>query len=175
MSDPITIKNSVSLNSFQSLDRSNLTIGGLEENVVSKKGSVGAFIGGGTDFNKDVMLIIDMKGKMRYDDKGIFNQNLRVRNTIGINSNTTQIRYSPFSVDVPISNNLSFYANPHYVGKYDYKNDKWTNSAGIFAGFTQKIDKNTAVSIEGQRYNLQDIKDNSGKNWSINAIVNYKF
>ena len=172
---PITTKSSASLSTYQNFDGSNLTIGGLEEGAASKRGYAGAFIGVGTDFNSDAMLVIDLKGKMNYDDNGILNQNLRVRNTIGLNSSATQIRYSPLSVEVPLNKNFSFYANPHYSGKYDYRNDKWTNSAGIFAGFTQKIGKNTSVSIEAQRYNLQDINDNSGKNWGINAIVSYNF
>ena len=172
---PVITKGSASLNTYQNFDGSNLTIAGIEEKAVSPRTSAGSFIGIGTNFNNDAMLVIDLKGSMKYDKNGILNQNLRIRNTIGINSSATQIRYSPLTVEVPLNKNLSFYANPHYTGKYDYKNNKWTNSAGIFAGFTQKIGKNSSLSIEGQRYNLQDIKDNSGKNWGINAILSYNF
>ena len=119
------------------------------------------------------MAVLDFKGTLNYDKNGIFNQNLRVRNTVGIKSCTTQIRYSPLSVNIPAGKNTSLYANPHYVGKYNYKTDKWTNSAGVFAGVTQKISTKTSLSLEVQRYNLQDIKDNSGKNWGVNAIISW--
>ena len=65
--------------------------------------------------------------------------------------------------------------NPHYSGQMDFTTNKWTNSIGVFAGVTQKVNKNLSVSLEGQRYKLQDIKDNSSANWGINAIVSYKF
>ena len=167
-----SIKYNASLNSFQSMDGSNLTIGGIEQKFGLNKGSVSTFLGGGTDFNSDTDLIFDLKGSMNYNE--ILNQNLRIRNTIGGDNTATQIRYSPVSVSVPLGKNTSFYANPHYSGKYNYKNNEWTHSAGFLAGVTQKIG-NASISLEGQRYNLQDIKDNSGKNWSINAIVNWQF
>ncbi len=167
------IKYNISLNSFQNLDGSNLTIGGLEEKAVFKNVSVGTFFGFGTEFDGNPKLIFDFKGSLNYCDN--LNQNLRVRNTFGGGTATTQIRYSPVSVNVPINDDgLSFYANPHYSGKYDYKNSSWTHSAGVFAGVTKKF-ANTSLSLEAQRYNLQDIKDNSGKNWSINAILSYEF
>ena len=40
---------------------------------------------------------------------------------------------------------------------------------------TQKLTDKTSLSLEVQRYNLQDIKDNSGKNWGVNAIISWKF
>ena len=165
------LKGTTSLSSYQSIDGSNLTIGGLEEKAVSQRGSAGAFLGAGTDFNKDAMLVLAFKGSMNYDKKGIINQNLRIRNTVGLKSSATQIRYSPLSVNIPVNHKTSLYVNPHYSGKYNYKTNQWNNSAGIFAGITRKINKNTTLSLEGQRYNLQDLKDNSGKNWSINAII----
>ena len=172
---PIEIKSSSSLNSYQNFDGSNLTIGGVEERAVSKKGYAGAFMGAGTDFKNDAMLVIDLKGKVNYDTNGVFNQNLRIRNTIGLHNTATQIRYSPLSVDIPLNKNLSFYANPHYTGKYNYKTNAWTHSAGVFAGITQKIGDKSSLSLEIQRYNLQAIKDNSGKNWGVNAILSYEF
>ena len=57
----------------------------------------------------------------------------------------------------------------------DFRNDKWKNSIGAFGGVTQKLNDKTSLSVEVQRYNLQDIKDNSAKNWSLNAILSYKF
>ena len=164
---------STSLSSYQNLDGSNLTIGGVEEKAKSRNGSAAAFLGIGTDFNKDAMAVLDFKGALNYDKNGIINQNLRVRNTVGTKSSATQIRYSPLSVNVPVGKNISLYANPHYVGKFNYKTEKWTNSAGVFAGVTQKLSPKTSLSLEVQRYNLQNIKDNSGKNWGVNVIVSH--
>lgn len=167
------LQGSASLSTYQNFDGTNLTIGGVEEKAKSSNGSAGTFLGLGTDFHHDAMVVIDFKGSLNYDNNGILNQNLRVRNTIGLKNTATQIRYSPLSVNVPVGKNTSIYANPHYVGKYNYKTEKWTNSAGVFAGVTQKITPKTSLSLEVQRYNLQDIKDNSGKNWGINAIISY--
>lgn len=171
MTEPV-VKYNVSLNSFQSLDGSNLTIGGVEQKFAVKKGAVSTFLGVGTNFKENTNLVFDLKGSMNYNKT--LNQNLRIRNNINGDNTTTQIRYSPLSVNVPIRENTSFYANPHYSGKYNYKNKEWTHSAGVFAGLTQKFGK-TSLSFEAQRYNLQDIKNNSGENWSFNAILSYNF
>ena len=175
MAKPLKTVGNVSVSSYQSFDGSNFTVAGAEQKIKLNKGYVSTFVGAGTNFKNDAMFVVDLKGGYNYDKKGIFNQNLRIRNKMGENTESTQIRYSPISVDVPVSKNTNIYINPHYSGQYDYKKDKWTNSVGAFAGVSQKINDNTTISLEGQRYNLQDIKDNSGKNWSINAIVSYKF
>lgn len=171
MTEPV-IKYNASLNSFQSLDGNNLTIGGVEQKFAVKKGTVSTFLGVGTDFKENTNLVFDLKGGMNYNKT--LNQNLRIRNNINGDNTTTQIRYSPISVNVPIGENTSFYANPHYSGKYNYKNKEWTHSAGVFAGITKKFGM-TSLSIEAQRYNVQDIKNNSGENWSFNAILSYNF
>lgn len=168
---PGIIKGNASLNTYQNFDGSNLTIAGFEEKAVTNKGSVGAFLGVGTNFNDNVNAVIDFKGTYKYDKKGLLNQNLRIRNTIGLTGSTTQIRYSPLSVNIPISDKVSLYANPHYAGKFNYKTNEWSNSAGIFAGTTVKIAPKTSLSMEIQRYNLQNLNDNSGKNWGVNAIL----
>ncbi len=167
------IKSNASFSWFQNLDGSRFAMGGVEENVVSKRGSAGVFIGAGTDFETDAKAILDFKGSYKYDQNGRMNQNLRVRNTVGLKSAKTEIRYSPLSLNIPVTDKTSFYANPHYNGSIDYKKGKWSNSAGVFAGITQKISKNATLSVEAQRYNLQDIKDNSGKNWGVNAIISW--
>lgn len=170
----IPISGTASASTYQNFDGSNVTIAGLEEKAYTPKASASAFLGLGSNFKDNTYAVIDLKGSYNYDEKGIFNQNLRIRNTIGTGGSATQIRYSPISVNIPINKSTSFYANPHYVGKVNYENNKWSNSAGIFAGISKKVSKNTTISIEAQRYNLQDIKDNSGKNWGINAILTYK-
>ena len=170
---PDNIKSSTSFSWFHNLDGTRYALAGVEENIVSKKGSAGAFLGIGTDTSTDVKVVLDLKGSYNYDKNGIINQNLRIRNSVGFKSATTDIRYSPLSVNIPITDKTSLYANPHYNGSINYKTNKWTNSAGVFAGFTHKISNNASFSLEAQRYNLQDIKDNSGKNWGINAIISW--
>lgn len=175
MTEPVKTIGNISASTYQSFDGSNFTVAGVENKYKLGKGYASAFIGAATNFKDDGMFVVDLKGGYNYDKNGIFNQNLRIRNKMGKNTESTQIRYSPLSVDIPVSKNTNIYVNPHYSGQYDYKKDKWANSIGAFAGVSQKINDKTTISLEGQRYNLQDIKDNSGKNWSVNAIVSYKF
>lgn len=170
MTTPL-IKKSTSISSYQNFDGSNLTIGGFEEKASNKKGSAEAFLGIGTDFKNEGMAVIDFKGSYNYDKNSIINQNLRVRNKIGTKNASTQIRYSPLSVNIPLTNKTTAYINAYYAGKYNYKTNEWNNSAGVFAGITQKLSDKTSLSVDAERYNLQNIKDNSGKNWSINVKI----
>ncbi len=175
MAQPLKPIGSYTTSTYQSFDGSNFTLTGLEEKFKGEKGYVSTFIGGATNFKDDAMLVLDLKGGRNYDDKGIFNQNLRVRTKLGKESESVQLRYSPLSIDYPVSKNTSLYLNPHYSGQMDFRNDKWKNSTGAFGGVTQKLNDKTSLSVEVQRYNLQDIKDNNAKNWSLNAILSYKF
>lgn len=170
------LESTASINTYQKADGSNITIAGVEDKLKGRRGSASVFMGIGTDFNSYASYVVDFKGSLNYDKNGILGQNLRVRNNIKTGHNsTTQIRYSPLSVNVPVSDKTNIYVNPHYSGTINYKTDKWTNSAGVFAGVTQKLSKDTSLSLEAQRYNLQDIKDNSAKNWGVNAVLTYKF
>ena len=175
MGSLITKSENISASTYQNLDGSNYTVVGLEEKLSSDSAYASVFLGGGTDFNKTVAGVFDIKYGINYDKKGISNQNLRIRTKFGKFSESVQIRYSPISLNIPISKNTNIYVNPHYSGQMDFKKDKWTNSIGTFAGISQKLNDKTTLSLEAQRYNLQDIKDNSGKNWGINAIISYKF
>lgn len=168
------LKGCASISTYQGLDGNNFTVVGLEEKASSKRASAGAFMGIGSNFKNEASFILDFKGSMNYDTNGILNQNIRIRNNIGTKTSSTQIRYSPLTLNVPVSDKTSLYVNPHYSGKINYKTDKWNHSAGVFAGATQKLSKNTSLSLEVQRYNLQEIKDNSSKNWGINAILSFK-
>lgn len=165
----------VSASTYQNLDGSNFTLAGYENKLQGQRGYVSAFIGAGTNFKNDIMGVVDLKGGGNYDKRGIVSHNLRVRTKLGKESESVQIRFSPLTVNVPVAKNTSLYLNPHYSGQMDFRKDKWSNSIGAFAGVNQQLNKSTTLSLEAQRYNLQDIKDNSGKNWSINAILSYKF
>lgn len=164
------INGSVNAATYQSLDGSNYTLAGFEGSIKDNGKSVSAFLGSGTDFKDTGLdLVVDLKGKLDYDKQGIFNQNARIRTKFEENYQTFQVRYSPISVNVPVGKNTNLYVNPHYVGQISTDN-KWKNGVGAFTGVTQKFG-NTSVSLEVQRYNLQNIKDNSTKNWSINATI----
>ena len=171
---PVNKTESCSVSTYQNLDGSNYTVTGIEEKFSTRRGYASGFLGFGTDFQNTYGGVFDIKGGLNYDDKGIANQNLRVRTKFG-KGESIQIRYSPISLDIPVGKSTNLYMNPHYSGQMDFTTNKWTNSIGVFAGVTQKVNKNISVSLEGQRYKLQDIKDNSSANWGINAIVSYKF
>lgn len=165
----------VSASTFQSFDGSNFTLAGFEGKLKAKTGYVSAFGGAATDFKQNrLTYVTDLKAGMNYDKNGVFNQNIRIRQKFNSESQSVQIRYSPLSVNIPAGKNTDLYMNAHYCGQINSDSGKWTNSAGIFAGATQKFGK-TSLSLEAQRYNIQDIKDNSGKNWSANVILSYTF
>lgn len=173
MGNEIKATGSVTTSTFQSFDGSNYTLTNVDGSLKYKRVSVGAAWGIGTDFN-DTNVVTDLKASLNYDKNGRFNQNLRIRNKISDDVTTTQVRYSPLSINVPINESLSIYANPHYVAQKNDIVNEWQHSAGIFVGATKRMGK-ISVSAEIQRYNLQDINDNSGANWSGNVIVSYKF
>jgi len=167
----------ITISSFQQMDGSNLTITGLDAKFNLQKGaSANVFTGIGTDFD-NIRGIIDFKGSVPYKENSILSQNIRFRNNLTKDGCSTQIRYSPLTATIPVSKDktTNIYINPHYVGKYDYNSGNYTHGAGVFAGASKKLNKNLGIAIEAQRYNLQDFKDNSGKNWSFNSIISYKF
>lgn len=168
---PDRINCSITTSSFQSMDGSNFTTAGYD---MKFQNGFGAYVGFGTDFKNSGVGVFDLKESNSYTEGGIIGQNLRIRTKYNGETATTQFRFSPCTVNVPVGDKTSLYVNPHYVGNYNYKTGNWTNGAGIFAGVTQKIGKDVSISLEGQRYNLQDITDNSGGNWSINAIISIK-
>jgi len=175
MGEPIKTESGFYAGTFQNMDGSNYTLAGFEQKVKANGKSASAFIGGGTNFKSDDLdLVVDFKGSMNYDANGIVNQNIRLRTKFSENKQTFQVRYSPLTVNVPVGDKTTLYANPHYTGQIS-TNGKWKHSAGIFAGATQKFGNNTSVSLEVQRYNLQNITDNRGANWGINATLSYKF
>lgn len=170
---------SVSAWTYQDLNGSNYTLAGIDYKEKADNLSAGLFFGAGTTFGKKDALGIVADAKLSHNYSGVFNQNLRLRGKMGTDNTSLQVRYSPVSVDIPVSDNTSLYGNLHYCGQlnknYATGSTTWKNSCGAFAGVTQKVNKNTSVSLEVQRYNLQNIKDNNPSNWGVNVGISYKF
>lgn len=168
MSDLGEVKAKATVSSYQSMDGSNFTTAGYE---LKYKNAPSVYAGFGTDFSGKSVFVADIKDSHSYGQDGMFGCNARIRTKAGEDCASTQFRVSPFSLNVPVTDKTSLYVNPHYSGTYNYKTQKWTNSAGVFGGVSQKVSDNTTISLEAQRYNLQNIGDNSGKNWSVNAVI----
>lgn len=171
---PDGIKYSVSCNDYLYNNATNTVLIGLDSKLTAGKFSAGVFNGVSLDSKSGAAMVVDLKAAYNYDKSGIVGQNLRLRNNLADGSISTQIRYSPCSVNVPVSKNTSIYMNPHGVAKYNYTTKKWDTGIGAFLGVTQKFKKGLSVSLEGQRYNIQNFKDNDG-NWSANLILTKSF
>lgn len=169
------ITREVNVSSYQSFDGSNQTIAMYGWNYqAGKKFSIYAGGGYDTNFSDNLGLAFDLKGKYNID--GNHSIQARIRSCHSNNKNTTQFRISPgFEEKFGAKGKTSIYLNPYYAYKIDYDNNTDDHSIGVFGGISRKVGNNTTISLEAQRYNLQDYKDNSDKNWSINAVVSYKF
>lgn len=165
----------ITFGTYQYCDGNNTAFGGAETRYANKNSYVG--IGGfvASDNLKNPYGLFDLKGKLNYDKNGIFEQNIRVRTAFDDDLKTTQIRYSPLSINIPIEDNLSVYSNTHYSGKYNFDTQKWKHSAGNFTGISWDVGEKDNLSLEAQRYNLQNLKDNSSENWSVNLMYTHKF
>ena len=165
----------ISLGTYQYCNGDNTALVGAETRYTGGRGYVG--VGGyvALDNLKNPYGIFDLKGKLNYDSKGIVEQNLRVRTAFDEDLRSTQIRYSPCTVNIPVTNDVSIYSNTHYSAKYNYKSSEWNHSIGNFTGVSWDVTKKDNLSLEGQRYNIQDFTDNSGKNWSVNLMYVHKF
>ena len=165
----------ITLGTYQYCDGANTSFAGSEVRYGDSNWYVGT--GGyvaSNDF-KNPYGLFDLRGKLNYDSNGIFEQNLRIRTAFDNDLKSTQIRYSPVTLNIPINENLSIYSNTHYSGKYNFETQKWKHSVGNFTGVSCNISKNHNIAFEAQRYNIQDIKDNSAENWSLNLMYTYKF
>ena len=166
------------IGAYQYFDGKNMSFGGAETRSVGKQGYIG--LGGfvaSEDF-KNPYGLVDIKGKWNYDKKGIFDQNIRVRTAFDDDLKTTQIRYSPVTVNIPINDDISVYTNTHYSGKYNYQSKEWSHSIGNFTGISCDLGEKNNLALEVQRYNLQDLKtkkENEASNWSVNLMYTYKF
>ncbi len=168
------VQQNISVQSFQSFNGDNQTIAMYGADFYTAK-NVRLFAGAGVDtnFNDYAGAVVDLKGNLQINSN--YSIQARVRTYLGNDRNATQFRLSP-GVCENVGKNTSVYINPYYAYRLDYDSPSDSNhTLGIFGGITQKINDKTSMSVEIQRYNLQNPKDNSGQNWSANIILSYKF
>lgn len=167
------ISREISVASYQSFDGLNQTIGmyGLKYQAGE---NVSVYVGAGfdTNFTDNLGVVCDAKTNWQINEN--YSLQGRIRTCHSDKKNTTQFRISP-QFQESLGKNTSVYVNPYYAYKLDYDNHTGNHSIGIFSGVSQKIGNKTTVFVEAQRYNLQDIQNNSGKNWSVNVGLSYKF
>lgn len=148
----------------------NTTLMGFDTKLASKRISAGIFNGFAYDTKSGGAMVVDLKMSHNYDKNAFVGQNLRIRNNLADGSISTQFRYSPCTVNIPVADNTSVYLNPHAVAKYSYTSKKWDTGVGAFLGVSHKFKNDLSLSLEGQRYNIQDFDNNKG-NWGVNVIV----
>ena len=165
----------ITLGAYQYCDGNNISFAGSEVRYGNNNGYVG--VGGyvASENLKNPYGLFDLKGKLNYDKKGIVEQNIRIRTAFDDDIKSTQIRYSPVTVNIPVGKDVSIYSNTHYSGKYNFDSGKWKHSAGNFTGVSWDISKKDNLALEAQRYNIQDFKNNKPENWSVNLMFTHKF
>ena len=183
MAEPIKgIKvQNATLQTFQSLDGSNFTTGGVNFGFDGLKG-VSVYAGVGTNFRENTTgAVIDLKAYDKYAEIPLSNgQNItisaggRLRNNINPASQTFQLRFEPLKTKIPLNDNVSVYFSPYILTKSDYKNITAENlknnfRGGAFGGVTIKLG-NLEISPEYQTYDFTNPNNASG-----NLIISYNF
>lgn len=165
------VKVNFSTFTYQSFDGKNFTTAGYN---CGFNGGVGIYAGLGSDFEGQITGVIDLKESNKYSKNSVFEHNIRIRTKLEDKLKSTQVRVSPCSADIPLDRRTSLYVNPHYAANYNYDTKKWKHSAGIFVGVSYKCSDRVNLSAELQRYNLQNISDNHGCNYSANVGFSVK-
>lgn len=179
MSGPLSnISGRTTVGCFQYGDGKNTAFAGAEGRYNFGQGYAGVAGYVVTDNFENAYGLVDLKGKVNYDDKGIVEGNVRVRTAFDDDLKSTQIRISPCTVNVPIVKGVSLYNNLNYAGKYDYQNEQWKHSASDFLGVSWDVSKKVNLSLEGQAYNLQKAftpEQFQKDDWSVNFFATFKF
>ena len=167
------------VSTFQNFDGTNFTTAGVEAKTSLGPIGLGAYVGLGSDFKDKATGVFDVKCNGKYTQDGTLGFNGRVRTKLGKNEQSTEVRVSPLSVNIPISKSVSAYFTPCARAKYNYFNNSWTPSATVFAVITWKPDDKTSISAEVQSYDTQNAFNGSGEflngeNWSGNLVISHK-
>lgn len=165
---PINPTTKVSVSSFQQCDGTNFTTAGIDNSYKIGNGNLSAYAGLGMTFDgKPASAIIDFKGSVQYGNSPV-SGGFRIRNNIGEDSQSTQFRIQPCTVNIPVGESTNFYATPYAATKVNHKTGDATTNFGAFAGVSQKIGKNASVFVEGQIYDATKVNANTT---SINAGI----
>ena len=160
---------------FQYGDGPNTSFAGAEARYSKNSNYVGVGAHIATDNFENAYGLVDFKGKLKYDKKGIFEQNLRIRTAFDKELKTTQIRFSPFTVNIPITENISIYNNLNYAAKHNWQTKDWAHSASDFLGLSFNATKNLNIAVEGQAYNIHNPQNITSKDFSANVFITWKF
>ena len=155
---PIDTK--ISATTYQNMNGSNMSTAGIESSINVGQGKLSVYGGIGTNFtNNSTGAIIDFKGSIPYGDSPV-SGSFRIRNNLNQASESVQFRIQPANVSVPVSENVNLYADPYAALKIDNKGNK-NYTAGVFAGTSVKISKNTSIFVEGQLYDVTKVNKNT--------------
>ena len=166
---------SVSCATYQYFDGSNYSLAQGELSFKKNAFSFGSAAGVGTNF-KSSDLVIDLKGAYKYHNCENFSAgtNIRFRGKANEDTQSLQIRVSPFTCNFKICKNVTGYANLNYAAKIN-SDGQIKHSVNVFAGADIKLNKHLTISPEIERDNLQNINNNNGSNWSGNIIAKWTF
>lgn len=169
---------------FQNFDGTNFTTVGVEAKTKFDTPigifGLGTYAGLGSDFQDKATGVFDLKFNGNYTEDGTLGFNGRARTKFGKNEQSTEVRVSLLSVNIPICKRVKAYFTPCARAKYNYFDNSWTPSATVFVGFTWNIDDKTSISGEVQSYNTENAFNGSkkflnGENWSGNFIISRRF
>ena len=161
----------ISIQSFQQLDGSNLSIMGIDYFAKVGDFSFGTFAGIGTSFTKgSTGAVFDLKGSMPYGDSKL-SGGFRVRHNLNPNSKSVQFRFQPATFTFPINDKTKIYTTPYLATKLIYGKSGASTTVGNFTGVSTKIGK-ANVFVEGQLYDLTKINPSTT---SFNVGVSFNF
>lgn len=129
--------------------------------------------GSGFENGSDLRLVGYAQYTKSYNDSNI-GAEARFKTVLGNdNNNKFQLRLSPFTVDVPVSDKVSLYGNVNGTFQYNQKSENGiTFRPKAFAGATYK-GNNLNISAEINDNNLAQI--NGINDLELGVIVTYKF
>lgn len=167
------------LTTYQYMDGNNQTLlMGNYSQPVTNNFTLSAGVGYMTSSKDDNAFVLDAKGKYKINDN--LNLQLRVRNSINGENNTTQVRFSP-SWNQHLGRRTSIYVNPYYAYKHNYNTNQDSHTFGGFAGAEIQLNGNSNSKVrvyafgEGQCYNFEKIGEKDPSIWSANAGLRVNF
>lgn len=161
------------ITSYQYMDGNNQTLlMGNYSYPVTKNFTVSAGAGFMTDFKDYNTFVLDAKGNYKINEN--LSAQLRVRNCINGENNTTQVRFSP-GWNQNVGKRTNVYINPYYAYKHNYNTNQDSHTFGGFTGLKVQLNKNLNSKVkvyafcEGQCYDFDKVGTKDPSIWSVNA------